>query len=76
MLRADDAAWPRRTLFEVIDSDDSGELDYGELAHGLHKLQFSPPINLTHEEFMQFTGTALCNFGECGMLIAFCMPPA
>lgn len=40
----------------MIDHDDSEELGYEEMAYGLKKLKFKPPVELTLEEYEQFKG--------------------
>jgi len=53
----DDEDLTRRldSLFEVVDTDGSGEVTFEELCCEMKKLDFSPPIHLTESDFAIFT---------------------
>jgi voltage-gated sodium channel len=47
-----------RELFELIDEDESGSVDLGELAHGLLRLPFSPPIAVDEDALSDMAALA------------------
>jgi hypothetical protein len=50
------------STFRKLDSDRSGSLSYSELRLGLKKMDFTPPILLSEEEFDRITlNKMLCN---------------
>mmetsp|Transcript_59682 Transcript_59682/g.122454 ORF Transcript_59682/g.122454 Transcript_59682/m.122454 type:complete len:990 (-) Transcript_59682:163-3132(-) len=49
-------------LYDTLDGDDSGSLDFNELNLGLRRLKYNPPIHLSTDDFNMVTeGENLCN---------------